>query len=924
MALFRRCTIINIILFVSFLSSAFGQNVITGAIKDESNLPLIGAVLNIKGSTENTVTNSEGKFSLTTSQGFPLTILVNYLGFSTKEITLTKAQDITITMSEGGIELKEANIRSTRITEKQKESPLTIEALDMVGIRETPSVNFYEALGQLKGVDLTSASLGFKVINTRGFNSTSPVRSLQIIDGIDNQSPGLNFSLGNFLGASELDIQKVELIIGASSAYYGPNAFNGVISMTTRSPFLKPGLEINIKAGERNLFEGAARWAQVFKDKKQKERFGYKLNLFFMRANDWEANNLAATPQSKSNETNPGGYDAVNVYGDEYILGSDYSKETNTVPGLGIFYRRGYAEKDLVDYQTWNVKVNGAAHYKIKDNLELILGSNYCTGTTVYQGDNRYRLKDIQFFQHKVEIKAANWFLRGYITHEDAGNSYDAYFTALRLQSEGKTESFFKKEYEKYWIDNYGGQNIQSLNPQDTFLVPPTDPGQYQIWRNEINSYLNSQYYDSMVAWHRAAQDYGNAPNSILKSYGYFKPGTYEFDTAFAGITSRKVTEGGTRFFDKSALYHLHGEYRFTPVFAEIILGGNYRMYTPNSEGTIFSDTNGVKIRNQEFGLYAGIEKKYFDEKLKVNMTARMDKNENFPYLFSPAISFVYKPVKDQFIRLSFSSAIRNPTLADQYLFYNVGRAILIGNLNGYNGLVTIPSLIKTFDVGKIFDSLSFFNVKPVRPEEVKTIELGYRGSIGSHLYIDAGAYYSWYKYFIGYKIGVDVDTFHSFLGTPEILVNNAFRVASNSEDIVNTYGIALGLNYYFGKHFAFTSNYSWNKLDRKGSDDPLIPAYNTPEHKVNLGINGRDMANFGFNINYKYVEGFLFEGSPQFTGYINSYNLVDVQINRKFPKLKSTFKAGASNVLDNKHYEVYGGPLIGRLVYLSIITELN
>src|SRR3954471_12671236 len=114
---------------------------------------------------------------------------------------------------------------------------------------------------------MTTASLGFTVINTRGFNSTSPVRSLQIIDGVDNQSPGLNFSLGNFLGSSELDVLKVDMIAGASSAYYGPNAFNGVISMVTRSPFIRPGLEVSLKVGERNLKETAVRWAQAFKNK---------------------------------------------------------------------------------------------------------------------------------------------------------------------------------------------------------------------------------------------------------------------------------------------------------------------------------------------------------------------------------------------------------------------------------------------------------------------------------------------------------------------------------------------------------------------------------------------------------------------------------------------------------------------------------
>ena len=130
---------------------------------------------------------------------------------------------------------------------KLKESPLTVEAMDVTAIIEAPSSTFYESIGNLKGVDITSASLGFKIINTRGFNSTSPVRSLQIIDGVDNQSPGLNFSLGNFLGTTELDTKGVEIVVGANSALYGPNAFNGVIDMTTKDPFMFPGTSYQIK-----------------------------------------------------------------------------------------------------------------------------------------------------------------------------------------------------------------------------------------------------------------------------------------------------------------------------------------------------------------------------------------------------------------------------------------------------------------------------------------------------------------------------------------------------------------------------------------------------------------------------------------------------------------------------------------------------
>ena len=231
--------------------------------------------------------------------------------------------DLNIKLESEAITLMETQIKGQRVSDKQKASPLTVESLDVLGIKQAASDNFYDGLGTLKGVDLTAASLGFKVINTRGFNSTSPVRSLQIIDGVDNQAPGLNFSLGNFLGSSELDVLKVDLVQGASSSFYGPNAFNGVISMETKNPFYQKGLSVSAKYGERNLFETALRYAGTTKNKAGLESFGYKVNFSYLRADDWVADNYEAVTGTVSAATNPGGYDAINIYGDEYQTGND-------------------------------------------------------------------------------------------------------------------------------------------------------------------------------------------------------------------------------------------------------------------------------------------------------------------------------------------------------------------------------------------------------------------------------------------------------------------------------------------------------------------------------------------------------------------------------------------------------------------------
>jgi outer membrane receptor protein involved in Fe transport len=331
------------------------------------------------------------------------------------------------------------------------------------------------------------------------------------------------------------------------------------------------------------------------------------------------------------------------------------------------------------------------------------------------------------------------------------------------------------------------------------------------------------------------------------------------------------------------------------------------------------------RIFNQEVGGYIGLEHKFIDNKMKVSFTNRLDKNQNFNLLWSPAASAVYTH-KQHVFRFSASSAIRNPTLSDQYINLNVGRATLLGNLEGFDSLVTVESLIDAFNTNK--SRLSYFNIAPIKPERVKTLEVGYRGNLGEKFFVDMSYYFSWYDDFIGYKIGADVEW-------PELYPSSVkvYRVSTNAIDQVTTQGLTVGLNYFYQKYLGFAANYSWNKLDRHGSTDPLIPAFNTPEHKYNLGINGRDIEsnflgfwirNWGYGLNWKWQQGFTFEGSPQFTGEVPAYGMLDFQINKFFPDEKLTVKVGASNILNNEVIQVYGGPRVGRMAYFSMLFDFS
>lgn len=923
------------IFFLFCITGLYAQSTIRGVLRDQkTGEPLIGATVLIKNTTQGTITDFEGAFILKTDLKLPVTLEFRYSGYAGSELSYAENnKNIQVTMEEEFIQMDVIEVSGTRISDKQKESPLTVESMDLLAIKETPAVNFYSGLGALKDVDLTTASLGFTIINTRGFNSTNPVRSLQLIDGVDNQSPGLNFSLGNFLGASELDVLKVDLVVGASSAFYGPNAFNGVISMETKNPFIHKGLSATVKVGERNLLEGAVRWADAFKNKKGNEVFAYKLNFFGFRAHDWEADNREPVYNSISAKNNPGGYDAVNVYGDEYQLEFDQRLSVATYPGLGIFHRRGYSEKDIVDYNSYNFKTNAAFHFRTRPSKgfaspEIILSTNAGGGTTVFQGDNRYSLRNIRFYQHRIEWqKKDQYFLRFYATHENAGDSYDPYFTAIKLQDYASSNPDWFTAYSNDWVLNAvpvikGWEGYPKITD---YLGRPDD------YKKALNEFL-ALHSDSLTVFHEHSQIVANKGNFLGTTKDFLVPGTPEFDKQFKEITGRiAYSEGGTRFYDRSALMHSQGEYQFKDLYSNnwinglsLTVGASGRVYLPNSKGSILLDTGTANINTWEYGIYAGPTLNVMQNKLRFNVTMRMDKNQNFDYLWSPAASVVYQPGKNNYLRISFSSAIRNPTLTDQYLHYNVGRAILLGNITGINNLITVESFIDFLNSGKK-DTLQYFNIPKIRPEQVKTFEVGYRTTLWNKLFADIGYYFSRYQDFIGYQLGVD-----AFIPVGSSLPTKAqvYRVSANAQDIVTSQGFSIGLNYFLNANFVLKGNYSWNVLNTK-TDDPIIPAFNTPRNKYNIGITGRDLALFGihdigFSINYKWIEGFIFEGSPQFTGFIPTYDLTDMQLSWLWKPRDLTFKFGASNVFNQKSYQTYGGPLIGRMAYASILYEFR
>ncbi len=118
------------------------------------------------------------------------------------------------------IQLQDLVITASRIKENITKSPVSIEKISQSTIQQSPAPSFFDELEHTRGVQMITPSMGFRVINTRGFTNTTNVRFVQLVNGMDNQAPHVGTPIVNALGPNDLDIEHVEIIPGVASALY--------------------------------------------------------------------------------------------------------------------------------------------------------------------------------------------------------------------------------------------------------------------------------------------------------------------------------------------------------------------------------------------------------------------------------------------------------------------------------------------------------------------------------------------------------------------------------------------------------------------------------------------------------------------------------------------------------------------------------
>jgi iron complex outermembrane recepter protein len=941
------------------MASAQAQTTVSGKVTDETGGGLPGVNIAIKGTITGTITDGSGSFKLTVNVAPPFTLVVSSVGYTSQELEITgNRSDIDVKLAEQTILGQEVVVSASRVEESVMRAPVTIEKMDILAIQQAPTADFFDSVARLKGVQSTSGSMTFNSINTRGFATIANVRFVQLVDGMDTSAPLLNFPTGNIVGLSELDIESFELVPGAGSALYGPNAFNGIMLMNGKSPFEYQGLSAQMKVGvtsantaigegsiphgNNHYLNGAIRYAKAFNNK-----FAFKVNFAYLGAQDWRANDyntFRTTRENINNANNPTlgspNFDAMNKYGDESdvwrlvtpfqgaliggtsaSLGALFASNPQSpffgnptaataaigarlpslLTGFGV-NRTGFREQDVIDNQNArNIKADVGLYYRINDRLELSYNYRIGAGSSIYQGGERYALRDFSIQFHRLQLKGNNFFVRAYMTQTSDGDSYN--LTALgSFANERVRPTLSPANLAGSWLPIYLG------NYAGTLLSNPA------IFGGATPTLEQIQVADRVA---RAAADAGRPA-----------PGSSAFNTLMANVRNdlfRGRPNEGAGFFDNSRLYHAEFNYNFTDALNkafELQVGGNFRRYDLFSNGTVFNedadgDGQNERVKIDEFGGYVQAGKSLMDDRLKISASVRYDKNQNFEGQFSPRASLVYSAGADKQhnFRASFQRGFRNPDTQAQFILFPSSTGTLLGSAERNAAAFGIHR-------GGAVDSRGnpvFLDY--VQPEVVRVGEVGYKGIFANKLMIDANFYYSSYKNFIA---GQTVRAINGgSVGGYTWAAGQQFRPAVNSSVPVNSWGVGIGLNYKLYKNYVLSGNYSWADFDADLSSNPEFEiGFNTPRNKFNIGLNNREVVkNVGFDVSYRWQQAFRWESSFAH-GDIPSFGVVDAQVSYKSKSLKSIFKLGASNLFGKDYITNAGGPFIGKMYYIGITFD--
>ena len=253
---------ISTLILISIFSTSYGQNLLEGEVKNDDNLPIEGVNIIITGTTNNTTSDVNGKFSIQ-AKALPFTIIVQYGGYNTKELkitelpTNTKPLQITISTGEEKV-LSEVVVTSRRRIEKVQDIPIAVSVITGKQAEQAGAFNVNRIKELVPSVQLYSSNPRNTGINIRGTGSPFGLTN----DGID---PGVGFYVDGVYYARPaattldfIDVERIEVLRGPQGSLFGKNTTSGAFNITSRKPSFNYGADFELSYGNYQYLQAKA------------------------------------------------------------------------------------------------------------------------------------------------------------------------------------------------------------------------------------------------------------------------------------------------------------------------------------------------------------------------------------------------------------------------------------------------------------------------------------------------------------------------------------------------------------------------------------------------------------------------------------------------------------------------------------------
>lgn len=406
---------------------------------------------------------------------------------------------------------------------------------------------------------------------------------------------------------------------------------------------------------------------------------------------------------------------------------------------------------------------------------------------------------------------------------------------------------------------------------------------------------------------------------------------------------AEQVALSGASFKEKSR--RLNADFQYNTNFPEaglfLVAGFDFENIQPNTDDGTTVVGNSGDISVTQVGAVLQLEKKLL-KNTRIIGTIRFDKNDNFKSLVAPKFTFV-KDFAQGNIRLGWAKAYALPSIQNQYVSI---RSFLFGN--GGNGISYIPNN------SEVDDPEAVRTTQPLKPEEVNTWEIGYKGNPVEKFWIDVNAYYGTSKNFITPSLpvggralsvnGIEVTHNPNFAGT----VNNGTLQGANFLTFFNygkakVYGLDAGVNVTVLPSVELALKYSWlnaefdendaNKdgvitQDEKSINAPnhrgvaMITVQNLCKERLTLSLGARVVQKYDFySGNQVGSEAGAGTRTPPKNfnhGPLGGFSTFDFSAEYRWSK-NVWFNFNMTNIFNSKQIEFVGSPSIGRLAMASI-----